>query len=164
MPFFKLFLLLVLEITLFSQTYSFTELRYSDAIGRYSKVDGIIEFKKNGLKIIYPIEKKELDYDGKSIVFLSKGQKLPLPSEQERYMMYYFEILKLLHSGNEKELKENFTVEKKASHTVLIPNGMLSYYLDFIELTEKDLSKLDYVKLFFKNKDTISIHIDDEIH
>ena len=146
---------------LFAQSYNFSELRYSDAIGKYSQVDGKIEFTKEGLNIEYPKKKKKLVYDGQSVTLLQDSKELELKEQQEQYMMQYFEILKMLHEGDESELKEEFEVEKREYKTLLTPTSTLKYYINSIELI-KENTLLSYVKLFLKNNDTITIHIENE--
>ena len=161
MPLRLFFFTLLVSVTLFATSYNFSELRYSDATGRYSQVDGKIEFTKEGLNIEYPKKSKRLVYDGESVTLLQDAKEIALKEQQERYMMQYFEILKMLHEGDESELKEEFEVEKKEYKTLLKPTSTLKYYINSIELT-KENNILNYVKLFLKNNDTITIHIENE--
>ena len=160
---FKLFSLLFLLVTaLFAESYSFSELRYTDAIGRSAQLDGEINFTQDGLVIKYPKNATELVYDGESIVYLKNGKESTLKAEQESNMIRYFDILKMLHEGDESELKNRFQITKSADMTLLTPTGMIKHYLNKIELT-KENKQLRYVKLFLKNSDYITINIDDEI-
>jgi hypothetical protein len=159
MHFRKLFLSLLYSVTLFAQSYNFSELRYSDALNRYSQLDGRIEFTQDGLNILYPKQKKELEYNGQDVIIKEGKKELDLPSQQKQYMMQYFEILKMLHAGDEAELRDEFTIQKEHYKTVLYPIGNLKYYIKSIELT-KEKGLLNYVKLFLKNNDTITIHIE----
>jgi outer membrane lipoprotein-sorting protein len=155
------FFTLLTSITLLAQSYNFSELRYSDAIGKSSQLDGKIEFTKDGLNIEYPKKRKKLVYDGKGVLLFQDDKKVELKEQQERYMMQYFEILKMLHKGDESELKEEFEIEKKEYKILLRPTSTLKYYINFIELTEEN-KILNYIKLFLKNNDTITIHIENE--
>lgn len=160
---FKLFTLFFLLVTLlFAECYPFSELRYTDAIGRSVQLDGEINFTQDGLVIKYPKIATELVYDGESIVYLNNGKESALKATQESNMMHYFDILKTLHKGDESELKSRFEITKSADMTLLKPTGTIKYYINKIELI-KESKQLRYVKLFLKNSDYITIKIDDEI-
>lgn len=145
-----------------AETYNFTELRYSDATGRYTQLEGKISFNKDGLNIQYPKSARELDYKNDTLVYLEDKKEVDLENMQATQMMQYFDILILLHSADESELQEMFEVDKSSDKTRLKPTGSVKYYINSIELT-KENNKLKYVKLFLKNSDNISIKIDDEI-
>lgn len=145
-----------------ADAYNFTELRYSDATGRYLQLEGEINFFDEGLDIKYPATQRELNYDKEVLTFTQKGKEVALDEMQEEQIIRYFDILRLLHVGDDSELRELFSVEDFMQRTLLIPLGSLKYYIKKIELT-KDAGKLKFVKLFLKNGDNISINIDDEI-
>ena len=155
------FFTLLTSITLLAQSYNFSELRYSDAIGKSSQLDGKIEFTKDGLNIEYPKKRKRLVYNGKGVLLLQDNKKVELKERQEQYMMRYFDILKILHKGDNSELKEEFEVKKQEKKILLTPISTLKYYINSIELI-KENTLLSYVKLFLKNNDTITIHIENE--
>jgi hypothetical protein len=149
--------------TLSAQSYDFTELRYSDAIGKFTQLEGKITFKPEGLDIEYPKSKRALEYDGEDIIFYENEKERELPSAQASQMARYFDILKLLHEGDASELEENFEVKEKDGQTLLKPKGAIKYYIEHIELI-KENKELKYVKLFLKNSDYITINISNEIH
>jgi len=159
--YFLSFLLLI--ATLSAQSYNFSELRYSDAIGKFTQLEGKITFKPEGLNIEYPKSKRVLEYDGEEILFYEDGKERELPSAQASQMAHYFDILKLLHQGDASELKENFELEELNGQTLLKPKGTIKYYIEHIELIKED-KILKYVKLFLKNSDYITINISNEIH
>lgn len=158
----KLFFFLLSTSILIADSYNFTELRYSDATGRYGQLEGKISFYEDGLNIKYPKFQRELDYRRDVLLYLEKGEKIDLDDSQSEQIMRYFDVLRLLHSGDDSELQDMFEVEITAENTLLRPVGSIKYYIKQIELT-KDKKKLKYVKLFLKNNDNISIKIDDEI-
>lgn len=159
----KLFtLFFLLATTLFAERYPFSELRYTDAIGRSVQLDGEINFTHDGLVIKYPKSATELVYDGESVVYMKNGKESALQAGQESNMIRYFDILKTLHEGDESELKSRFEITKSTDMTLLKPTGAIKYYINKIELTKED-KQLRYVKLFLKNSDYITINIDDEI-
>ena len=160
---FKLVTLLVLFYTsLFSSSFNFTELRYSDAIQKSIELKGVIEFYKDGLKVSYPKNAKEIEYIDGDISYKESGKEVSLGEIQKIQIMRYFDVLVLLHSGDESSLDEMFEVKKDFGGTILIPKGEVKNYIDSIELL-KDKKLLKYVKLYLKNSDHIMITIHDEI-
>jgi hypothetical protein len=145
-----------------ADSYNFTELRYSDATGRYSQLDGQISFGENALNIKYPKAQRELDYKDDVLVYHEDAKEVDLDESQAERIMRYFDVLKLLHGGDESELKETFEIDDSSDKTLLTPLGSMKYYIERIELTKEE-SKLKSVKLFLKNSDNISVNIDDEI-
>jgi len=157
---FRTFLLFLLfATTLFAKSYNFTELRYSDAIGRYTQVDGVIEFFNDGLKIVYPKAKKELIYKDDDLHYLQEGREIELPSLQKAQMAQYFELLGLIHRGDSSEISEMFDISQKDGMKILTPTGSIKNYIKYIQLQE-DSKLFHNIKLFLQNNDTISITID----
>jgi hypothetical protein len=144
----------------FAQSYNFTELRYSDAIDRYTQLEGEIDFKSDGLTIKYPKSTRELEYKNGSIHYEEGGKELTLSEIQEAQMVRYFEILRVLHSGDESEMEEMFEIKGSADEKTLTPTGSIKHYVKEIQL-RKEKSELRYIKLFLQNSDTISIQIDE---
>ena len=155
-------LFLLLTAMAVAQSYNFTELRYSDATGKYAQLDGQISFEKNGLNIKYPSAKRELDYKDEALVYFEDAKEVDLDESQAERIMRYFDVLKLLHSGDESEMKETFEIDDSSDKTLLKPLGSMKYYIERIELTKEE-NRLKCVKLFLKNGDNVSVNIDDEI-
>ncbi|MCK9492013.1 MAG: hypothetical protein M0Q24_07975 [Sulfurimonas sp.] len=156
----KVLLSLLLASSVFAQTYSFTELRYSDAINRSTQLEGKISFTKNGLNISYPQSAREIDYDNDTLNYYENGKIVQLPEMQSSKMMQYFDILRLLHKGDESELEGMFEIEDRSNVKILKPLGAIKNYINLIELRKYD-NELKYIKLFLQNNDTISININD---
>jgi cytochrome oxidase Cu insertion factor (SCO1/SenC/PrrC family) len=158
-----LFVLCLLLSSVTGQSFHFSELRYSDAINHYTQLNGTIDFQKDSLEISYKHPAVDFFYDGEDIVYTKDGKEMPLDATQKAHMMQYFDILKMLHVGDESELKSEFTMSHSHGFTLLKPTGTLRYYIEKIELT-KENNLLEYVKLYLKNNDYITINIDNEIH
>jgi len=157
-----LLLSMMLSLTLVAQSFNFTELRYSDAIGKTIELKGQISFLKNGLEIFYPKTQRALIYEDEELVYEVEGEDVELGMVQSQQIMHYFEVLILLHSGDESALKEMFDVDKNNGFIKLTPKASLKNYIQKIELLKTN-EILEYVKLFMQNNDTIMITIDDEI-
>lgn len=157
-----LFVFLFCGSLLFSQSYKFSEERYSDAIERSVILSGEIEFSKNTLSIEYIQNDTEIVYED-GIISLSQNKELrDLDPLQEQQMARYFDILLLLHEGNAALLEQEFLVTKKGDEILLLPKGEAAKLLEKIVLKGfgKDLKE---VKLFMKNLDRVTIKIEDEI-
>ena len=153
---------LLFGVVAIADSYNFTELRYSDATGRYSQVEGQISFGKNALNVKYPNAARELDYKDEVLDYYEDDKEVELDERQAEQIMRYFDVLKLLHSGDESELKETFEINKGSEKTLLKPLGSMKRYIESIELIKEE-NRLKYVKLFLKNGDNVSVNIDDEI-
>ena len=125
----KALLCLLLVGSVFAQSYDFTELRYSDAINRYTLLEGKISFNKNGLNIKYPKSSRELDYKDDTLLYYENEKEISLPDMQVSKMIQYFEILSLLHNGDESELEDMFEVENQADGKILKPLGAIKNYM-----------------------------------
>lgn len=156
----KTIIFLLLASSLFAQTYNFTELRYSDAINRSIQVEGKISFNIDGLNISYPQSAREIDYKNDTLIYYENDKEVSLPEMQASKMMQYFDILRLLHKGDESELEGMFEIENKSNIKILKPLGAIKNYINLIEFRKYD-NELKYIKLFLQNNDTISININD---
>lgn len=156
----KVLLSLLLVGSVFAQSYDFTELRYSDAIDRYTQLEGKITFNTDGLNISYPQSARKLDYKDDTLVYYENGKEVSLPDMQASKMMQYFDILSLLHNGDESELEDMFEIENESNRKILKPLGSIKNYINYIELRKED-NRLQFIKLFLQNNDTISININD---
>ncbi|WP_321778434.1 hypothetical protein [Sulfurimonas sp.] len=147
---------------LYGDTYNFSELRYSDALDTNIELKGEITFRKNYLNIKYPNKKKELRYINKKLSYFDNDNEVELNEDQIHKIINYFEILTLLHNGDNNEMKEIFTIKNLDTKTQLTPLGMLSNYIKYIELY-KQKNELSKIKLFFQNNDSITISIYEKI-
>lgn len=160
---FKIIFSLLITINLLTaSSVNFSEVRYSDAIGKHIQLKGQITFLENGLKIYYPKNSKLLHYENDSLIYKEHDKEIDLNDLQAGQIMSYFDMLILLHKDDEKAYDGMFEVEKKDDITILKPMGSIKNYIINIEmLKEKD--EIKRVKLFLKNNDYVTITIDDEI-
>lgn len=154
-------LLLGIEM-LFASTYSFTEIRYSDALGASTQLHGEISFEKEALRIDYSKDRRSLDYRDGDLTYMEDEKPVKISEQQVQGIVQYFEILLLLHSGDESALYDSFEVEKAEDMTILRPIGTIGRFVKRMELI-KDQEQLRSLELSLKNGDTITISIDDEI-
>jgi len=143
--------------------FNFTEIRYSDSIGRYIEMNGQIEFLKDGLNVSYPKVSKSLEYKNDVLKYMDHSKEIYLGEIQQQQIKSYFDILILLYKNDEKKLKEMFNIIIDAKKMILIPKDNIKNYIAKIELSKQN-KQLKSVKLFLKNSDKITIIIDDEIY
>ncbi|WP_294960536.1 hypothetical protein [Sulfurimonas sp.] len=145
-----------------ANTFNFTELRYSDALGSSMELHGEISFFKNGLSINYVDAKKTLQLNDSILTYKEDMQVVPLDEERSEQITQYLETVFLLHSGDNELLNSMFDIETINEKSILKPIGSISYFVSSIELS-KDKNTIKEVKLFLKNSDEITIKIDNEI-
>ena len=155
-----LIIFMIFANMLIAESFNFSELRYSDAISKSIVLEGQIDFFKEGLKIVYPKNAKSLEYKDDNLIYKEAGKEVEIDDIQSTQIMRYFDVLILLHYGDEKSYNDMFEVKVESNTTYLKPRGMIKNYLQSIE-TYKKSNKLKYVKLFLKNNDYITITIHD---
>lgn len=157
------FVLIFLSTALFAQTYTFIEQRYSDALEKSFSLSGKISFlKKDALQIEYPQKNREILYENGIVSFSENGKLMEINENEEQSIIRYFNILLLLHKGDETLLKEEFLITKTGERMELLPKGYIKNFLT--KITLKGFGKdLQEVTLFMQNQDRITIKIEDEI-
>ena len=100
-------LLLITFGTLFAKSYNFQETRYISALDKNIVLNGIIDFKKDSIKIEYKKQNKIVEYSNADIKLYQNGKEVELAKEQKSFMVQYFEILNLLHNNSEEILSDD---------------------------------------------------------
>ena len=157
-----LFISIFFIVNVFAQTYEFLETRYSDAIERSIELKGEINFTKDGLGIYYAKGDKLLIYINGTLTYSENDELKELDSTTVIRITQYFEILILLHNGDEASMEENFVIKNKPPLIELKPKGDLEAYLKVIELTKIE-NFLKKIHLVLKNDDIITISIGNAI-
>lgn len=159
----KITLILMLGFNiLLAQAFNFTESRYSDATGNSTIFKGEIGFLGDGVKIYYPKTDRFIEYENDTLRYTQDGEEVELSSMRASYIMKYFDILILVHNGDEDTFKKMFSITKKAGLSILTPTGDMKKYISHLELSKED-KELKFIKLYLKNDDHILITIDDKI-
>lgn len=154
-------ILLLLVSSTFATSYNFTETRYSDALERSMKLDGIIEFTE-GLAIEYNNSGKSLLYEDGEVQLLEDGESIELDEGEALKIAQYFETVLMLYRGDKKRIEEEFVITPLEDKTLLAPKGELSSYMFKIEL-QRENKKLKEIVMYLSNYDKITISIHDEI-
>ncbi|MEN8302461.1 MAG: hypothetical protein ABFQ64_00150 [Campylobacterota bacterium] len=157
-----LFLMFLFISSLLSDSFNFSEVRYSDALERSIKLKGEITFEKNSLHIKYNDSERSILYKDSVLTLKENDRTVELEEAELQRVSQFFEILLLLHSGDESALNDKFDMQRFEDKSMLIPKGYIGNFVQKIEL--KKLNKeLKEVSLFLKNSDYITISIEDEI-
>ncbi|HIM76011.1 MAG TPA: hypothetical protein EYM48_07575 [Campylobacterales bacterium] len=161
----KKFFLLILLFTslLMAKSYHFSEVRYSDAVGKSIKLQGIISFGDESLEILYQKSDKQLVYEDEELSMYEGEEEIDLDENEAMKIAQYFEIIILLYEGDAEKLEENFTSYKKQNKTLLKPKNEMKEYIKEIILVHENKT-LKSLQLSLSNDDTIQISIEDEVH
>lgn len=154
---------LLLVTILFSKSYNFTEIRYSDAIDKSIHLDGIISFDDESLEILYEKSDKRLVYEDEEMSMHMGDEEISLETSEVIKIAQYFEIIILLYEGDNNKLQENFTIKTEGETTLLFPKDEMNNYIGKIKLVHEK-ENLKSLKLYLTNDDTIKISIEDEVH
>ena len=159
----KIFFSLVLFIsTLFSASYNFTEIRYSDALERSMELKGVINLQSDGLIIKYKNSTKTIKYSDEEVEISEDDELLELDSQEATQLAQYFELVLMLFNADTKTLSTEFEVSQSHNKQTLIPITQLSNYIEKIEL-QREGSQLKTLQMFLSNGDNIKISIEDEV-
>ncbi len=159
-----LILFLTLTTIVFANKYNFTEIRYSDALDKNLTLHGKISFNDFGLKINYK-NGKNIIYDNGELKIFKKGKSIKLNNRQKTGIIGYLDTIMLLYMGDKSLLKESFKVYKKSPKIFYITpkKDSIKNFINSIYLQKKD-KKIKKITINLKNKDIITIRIDNEIH
>jgi len=154
-----LFILFTLICSLHAE--GFHEERYSYAFDKTQKFQGDIQFSDYGVKIVYNDLNKSILYDDGDLKVYDGKKLLSLDEVQEQRMGVFLDILILVHADDTQFIKENFSISLEDGMEILTPKEEMKQYLKKIELKKAD-AKISFIKVYFKNDDTITINIDDD--
>lgn len=156
------FISCMLFTSMLASSYNFTEIRYSDALDSSVELQGEISFEKNSLFIKYHKNNRLILYKDAVLDLKENANTITLSAMESQRVAQYFEIILLLYANDETQMQEVFEVIKKDEETFLKPKNELSRFLEKIILL-RVANALKEIKLFMKNRDTITIRIEDEI-
>ena len=154
--------LFIFSLSAFAQSFHFEETRYSNALDKSKTLEGNISFLKNGLFIDYTEQKQSLHYVNAAVEYKEDEKIIALDEKSTQKIKEYFDILILLHDSDEKQLAENFFIEKNDATLLLTPKTIIKNFIEKIKL-KKEKSTLKSVELILKNGDLITINISNEI-
>ena len=155
--------LLFLVTALVAKTYNFSELRYSDALERTMTLKGQISFEESALAIKYSNTNRALNYEDGELEYLEDSQIVEISEEESMKIAQYFEIILLLYSGDKDALNAAFEIKEEDGFSFLTPKGELKNHIKKIKIKRGTL-RLESIKLFLSNDDTINISIENEVH
>lgn len=144
---------------LLSDTIHFRENRYIYALDKTVVKTGVIASSKDSLTIAYDKSGQKLLYDGESLTIANhKGTKV-IDLNKDIVTKLFFVLLQAIFHDDKKQLKQFFTIESRGSQRILYPRELASGHIT--KIIYKKSNKLDYLHIYLKNQDRISI---EQIH
>jgi len=151
---YKLFLLFF-ATGLFSQSIDFTQNKYLSAFDRFSIKKGTLTFKNDSIILKYEKDSDIIIFNKENIIIKTIKHEFVSSHEEEAKLFVFFSLVKAVFLDDFTEIKDNFTILKK-DKVVLIPKEDLADVIQKIEY-KKTNNKLEYLNIFFINKNRIHI-------
>ncbi|MEA3456012.1 MAG: hypothetical protein U9R26_05865 [Campylobacterota bacterium] len=152
--------LLILSF-LAAESIHFKEQRYLYALNKTLSKKGTISFSKNGLTILYDKVGQKLSYRQDSLVITNKGHQKTIDLNKDIVTKLFFVVLQAIFHDNQKQLEQFFTLQINEDERILLPKEMASKQI--IKIMYKKSNRLDYLHIYLKNRDRISIEQTNEI-
>jgi len=121
---------------------AFKETRYIYALDSQFDYAGKISFTKESITIKYTKPKTQ------NITYKKH--------DEDMKKAYFFTILNAIHVNDEQMMVEFFTLQKKPEVNLLLPNDMLSDFIQKVEF-KRNGKELQYLKIYMQNNDWILI-------
>ncbi len=151
-----IFLLLILLEFFYAEEIKFTQSKYINALDMSIKKIGILNFREDNLILQYSGENKIINFTKNNIIILNKNQKETLTYEKNIKLFLFYNLLKSIFTNNNSSLEDNFNIVKKEDETTLVPKDYISNIIKKI-VFKKVKNKLEYLNIYFINKDRITI-------
>ncbi len=157
------YLLLLLSCSvLFAESIPFQEKRYIYALNNTIIKNGTINSSKNDLTILYSNGGQELTYAGNRLIITGKGKTKVIDLDKDIVTKLFFVVLQAIFHDDREHLKRFFTIESKGTQRILHPKELASRRI--VKIVYKKSEKLDYLHIYLKNRDSISIEQVNEVH
>jgi len=154
----RYFIILLIHLSLFAQSYDFEELKFISAVSTEFKKSGNISIEENKTVITYNKPSfKQIVKDSENVsIEGSSGKIYKLKGKAKYFTQQFIDIMTRLGDFNEIKSNRDFDVKKEKS----------VYYLTFLEEISSQIksaevriesSKVLSFKMFLPNEDTIEI-------
>ncbi len=153
-----IYFLLTLTLLL-PDTIHFRENRYIYALNKTVVKTGIITSSEDSLTVAYDKSGQKLLYDGESLTIADRRGTKVIDLNRDIVTKLFFVLLQAVFHNDEKQLKQFFTIESRGSQRILYPRELASGHIT--KIIYKKSNKLDYLHIYLKNQDRISI---EQIH
>jgi len=156
------YLLLLLSCSvLLAENIPFQEKRYIYALNNTIIKNGTINASKNDLTIFYSNGGQKLTYAENRLTITKKGKTKVIDLDKDIVTKLFFVVLQAIFHDDREQLKRFFTIESKGTQRILYPKELASKRI--VKIVYKKNDTLDYLHIYLKNGDRISIEQTDEI-
>ena len=157
-----LLLLLISCSILLAESIPFQEKRYIYALDNTIIKNGTINASKNNLTILYSHGGQKLTYAGDRLTITRKGKTKVIDLDKDMVTKLFFVVLQAIFHDDREQLKRFFTLESRGTQRILHPKELASRRI--VKIIYKKSDTLDYLHIYLKNRDRISIEQLDKIH
>ncbi len=159
---YKIVLLALFSCSILSaERIDFKEKRYLYSLNKTIIKKGTIDASKSELTIFYQNGKK-LIYKEDLLTITNRGKQKVIDLNEDFVMKLFFVVLQDIFQDDIEQLKKFFTIESKGVERILHPKELASKRI--VKIVYKKSEKLDYLHIYLKNKDRISIEQVNEVH
>ena len=148
-------LLLFSYSLLFAKSIPFEEKRYLYALNNTITKNGTINFSKDDLTIHYSGGGQKLTYTKNRLSITEKGKTKVIDLDKDIVTKLFFVVLQAIFHDDRDQLKRFFTIESKGTQRILYPKELASGHI--VKILYKKNDTLDYLHIYLKNRDRISI-------
>ncbi len=140
---------------LLSENIHFEENRYLYSLNKTITKKGTIDASKNDLTILYSDGGQKLIYVENRLTIIDKGKTKVIDLDKDIVTKLFFVVLQAIFLDDREQLKQFFTIESKGAQRILYPKELASKRI--VKIIYKKSDKLDYLHIYLKNQDRISI-------
>jgi len=157
----SIYLLLLFSCSiLLAESIPFQEERYIYALNNTIIKNGTINASKNELTILYSNGGQKLTYAENRLTITRKGKRKVIDLDKDIVTKLFFVVLQAIFHDDREQLKRFFTIKSKGTQRILHPKELASRRI--IKIVYQKNDTLDYLHIYLKNKDRISIEQVDE--
>ena len=150
------YLLLLLSCSvLLAESIPFQEKRYIYALNNTIVKNGMINASKNDFSILYSNGSQELTYTENRLTITEKGKTKVIDLDKDIVTKLFFVVLQAIFHDDREQLKRFFIIESKGKQRILHPKELASRRI--VKIVYQKNNTLDYLHIYLKNKDRISI-------
>jgi len=154
----RLVILLLITMSLYSNSFNFNEYRFVYAVGTTFKKSGSIVINNEAITISYKKPNfKKIISDGEAIGIEDESGKVnQLKGRALIYTKQYLDLIIKVERTKVLESNENFDVEMKDQIQTLYPKNEMKKQVEKIEVKRVN-GEISEFKMFMSNSDTVEI-------
>ncbi len=147
----------MLATFVYAQKIEFRETKYIYTLDNEFSKKGNIEFKEELISLRYLNSQKTISCDNEFIYIDDNNETKKFPRDEKIEYSVFFSVIKAVYEDDMLAFGDNFNILQKEGETLLTPdNEYLSRIIEKI-VFKKNGKKLNYLLIYFTNRDTIKI-------